>query len=198
MERSLTQPEIRPRTRLLFSVVGSYILAVIFVVAALGIRLLLSRAIGNRSPYLLFALAVLAAAVYGGRGPGLFATALGALAGSYFFGNPRYSLQITWPDEAIPLGSFILIALGATLFSDKLRSARRNAETAAARNKEILERYRYNLKAANAGTFDWNIGTGEVQWSDNMEAIHGQPTGTFRGTLDGVLQSIHPDDRNMV
>src|SRR6266404_2245378 len=183
MERNLTQPEIRPPTRLSFSVVGPYVLAAIFVVVALGVRLLLSRAIGNRSPYLLFALAVLAAAAYGGRGPGLFATALGALAGSYFFGSPTHSLQISWPDEAIPLGSFILIALGATLFSDKLRSARRNAETAAARNKEILERYRFNLTAANASTFDWNIGTDEVQWSDNMQAIHGQPPGAFGGTL---------------
>ncbi len=168
MGPSLTQPESRPRTGLLFSVVGPYLLAVIGVAAALGLRLLLSAAIGNRSPYLLFALAVLVAASYGGRGPGLLATALGALTGSYFFGHPRYSLQIAWPDEAIPLGSFILIGLGATLFSDRLRSARRNAEIVAARNQEFLEKYRYNLEAAKAGTFDWNIATGEVQWSNNM------------------------------
>ena len=198
MGPSLTQPESRPRTGLLFSVVGPYLLAVIGVAAALGLRLLLSAAIGNRSPYFLFAFAVLVAASYGGRGPGLLATALGALTGSYFFGHPRYSLQIAWPDEAIPLGSFILIGLGATLFSDRLRSARRNAEIVAARNQEFLEKYRYNLEAAKAGTFDWNIATGEVQWSNNMEAIHGQPPGTFGGTMDGVLEFIHPDDRDMV
>src|SRR2546426_12773911 len=114
MGPSLTQPESRPRTGLLFSVVGPYLLAVIGVAAALGLRLLLSAAIGNRSPYLLFALAVLVAASYGGRGPGVLAPAPGALTGSYFFGPPPDSPQIALPDGAVPLGSFLLIRLGAS------------------------------------------------------------------------------------
>ena len=168
------------------------------VAAALGVRLLLSTVIGNRSPFFLFALAVLAAASYSGKGAGLFATVLSAVVGSYFFGEPRYSLRFTWPDEAIPMGSFALIGLGATFFSHWLRTARQNAELVAERNKEDFERYRYNLDAANAGTFDWNIATGEIQWSDNMEAMHGQPQGAFDGTLEGFFNLVHPEDRETV
>src|SRR2546430_14122761 len=116
MGPSLTQPESRPRTGLLFSVVGPYLLAVIGVAAALGLRLLLSAAIGNRSPYLLFALAVLVAASYGGGGPGVLGTALRALSRSYFFCHPPDSPQNVLPGEASSPGPFLLFGLGGALF----------------------------------------------------------------------------------
>src|SRR6266478_5668341 len=35
------------------------------------------------------------------------------------------------------------------------------------------------LEAANIGSWDWNLQTGEVRWSENMEKIHSQPAGSF-------------------
>jgi PAS domain S-box-containing protein len=55
-----------------------------------------------------------------------------------------------------------------------------------------------SLEAANVGTWDWNIRTGEVRWSDNLERIHGQAPGSFRGTFEGFLDGVHPDDRERV
>jgi len=169
---------------------GPYLGALLFVSIALLIRLWLSSVIHQQSAYFLFGLAVLAAATYGGRGPGLLATASGALVGWYFFIRPLFA-QGRAEGYAVQVTSFLIIGLGATLLMDRLRSAKRNAEQAAARNKD-------NLEAANAGTFDWNIETGEVRWSENMEAIHGQPPGTFDGTSEGTLGFVHPDDRDMV
>src|SRR5262249_47866850 len=103
--------------------------------------------------------------------------------------------QETAGGYAIQVVSFLIIGLGATLLMDRLRSARRNAEQAAARNKEIVEKYRYNLEAAKAATFDWNIATGEVIWSENVESVHGQAP---KGTVAGALQVVHPEDREMV
>jgi PAS domain S-box-containing protein len=60
------------------------------------------------------------------------------------------------------------------------------------------ERLRISLEAANVGTWDWNVRTGEVRWSENLERIHGHTPGTFRGTFEGFLDGVHPDDRQLV
>ena len=57
------------------------------------------------------------------------------------------------------------------------------------------ERLQLILDAADVGTWDWNIATGRVEWSENMERIHGQPPGSFGRTFDAFLQTVHPDDR---
>ena len=57
---------------------------------------------------------------------------------------------------------------------------------------------RLALDAGEMGCFEWNIRTGEIWWSDNLEAIHGLPPGTFRGTFESFRSLIHPDDRERV
>ena len=64
--------------------------------------------------------------------------------------------------------------------------------------RQRQERLQLALDAAEVGTWDWNIATGEVVWSGNMERIHGQPPGSFGGSFDGFLQTVHPDDRQGV
>ena len=54
---------------------------------------------------------------------------------------------------------------------------------------------RLALEAGKMGTFEWNIQTGEIGWSPNLEAIHGLPAGTFSGTFESFEALIHPDDR---
>ena len=60
------------------------------------------------------------------------------------------------------------------------------------------ERMRFILEAAKFGTWDWNIRTGEVHWSDNMEEIHGQPRGSFGGNFEAFLQGVDDEDRPLV
>ena len=45
------------------------------------------------------------------------------------------------------------------------------------------------------GSFEWNIQTNEIKWSDNLEAIHGLAPGTFDGTFESFQALIHRDDR---
>src|SRR5262249_46212280 len=73
---------------------------------------------------------------------------------------------------------------------------RKKGAEAVARERE--ERFRFNLEAANVGTWDWNLATGEVRWSENMESVFGLAPGSFDGTIGGVLENIHPEDRDMV
>jgi PAS domain S-box-containing protein len=60
---------------------------------------------------------------------------------------------------------------------------------------ESEERYRFQLEAANVGTWEWDIASGEDTWSPNMESIHGMPSGSFHGTIQDMLRTVHPDDR---
>lgn len=60
------------------------------------------------------------------------------------------------------------------------------------------DQLRFSLDAAGVGTWNWEISSGEVRWSDNLERIHGQPPGSFQGTFEGFLSGVHVDDRDVV
>jgi PAS domain S-box-containing protein len=64
--------------------------------------------------------------------------------------------------------------------------------------RENEERYRFDLEAANVGTWEWNIATGEDRWSENLESILGMAPGSFQGTIEDMIQTVHPEDRDMV
>ena len=60
------------------------------------------------------------------------------------------------------------------------------------------ERLRFALDAASMGTWDWDLATDQVQWSENLPRIHGLPDGWFDGTFASYEREIHPDDRGRV
>jgi PAS domain S-box-containing protein len=72
---------------------------------------------------------------------------------------------------------------------------RTRAEENARRSEERL---RFALEAAAMGTWDWDVGTQQVRWSENLERVHGLEPGSFDGTLAGYEREIHPDDRDRV
>jgi len=68
-----------------------------------------------------------------------------------------------------------------------------------ARSRETLSRseagLQLALEAGKMGTFEWNIQTNEIKWSNNVEAIHHLGPGTFDGTFEAFQALIHRDDR---
>jgi PAS domain S-box-containing protein len=54
------------------------------------------------------------------------------------------------------------------------------------------------LDAARMGTWVWDIRSGEIHWSDNLEPLHGLAAGTFGGTYEDFLLLVHPDDRDLL
>ena len=111
---------------------------------------------------------------------------LAAVAGIAILPRPLNAAQI-----------FLLFGLpiaGAAILSERRRSAARQVtggqhrkvtdqEQAQVALRESEERYRFTLEAANVGTWEWNIATGEDRWSDNMESIHGMAPGSFQAPL---------------
>jgi hypothetical protein len=50
------------------------------------------------------------------------------------------------------------------------------------------------MQAAGIGTWDLNLQTQEVRWSDNLQRMFGIVPGSFDGQLDTVMTMIHPED----
>ena len=47
-------------------------------------------------------------------------------------------------------------------------------------------------------SWEWNVRTGEVVWSRDLEAASGVAPATFGGSIDAFLDVVHPDDRELV
>lgn len=67
---------------------------------------------------------------------------------------------------------------------------------AALRDNE--ERIRFALEAAGMAAWDWNVATGEVKWSGNVESVPGLEPGAFSGTFEDYLKDLLPEDKDRV
>ena len=72
---------------------------------------------------------------------------------------------------------------------------RRRAEQAAEAAKERLRR---GQMYANIGTWEWNIVTGELYWTERIAPLFGYPLGDLETSYDNFLAAVHPDDRQAV
>jgi PAS domain S-box-containing protein len=54
---------------------------------------------------------------------------------------------------------------------------------------------RVALDAGQVGIWSWDVKSNAVQWSANLEGIHGAPTGSFEGNFASFQKDIHPEDQ---
>jgi PAS domain S-box-containing protein len=67
--------------------------------------------------------------------------------------------------------------------------------------EELTQQRRHLIDAqalAHLGSWDWDIDTGEVRWSDEQFRIFGHEPGTIAVTYDTFLASLHPEDHDSV
>jgi PAS domain S-box-containing protein len=57
------------------------------------------------------------------------------------------------------------------------------------------ERYALAQRAARVGSWDWDITTGELFWTGQIEPLFGLGPGEFEGSYEAFLRYVHPDDR---
>ncbi len=60
---------------------------------------------------------------------------------------------------------------------------------------ESEERLRLAIDSVHAGTWDWDILTGDVRWDARMQEIFGLNPGSYKGTYEAWAELVHPDDR---
>jgi PAS domain S-box-containing protein len=64
--------------------------------------------------------------------------------------------------------------------------------------REYIDRMTEAERIARFGVWQWNIATGRVRWSDELQRIYGVVPGEFPGTVVGFLSRLHPDDCDRV
>lgn len=74
-------------------------------------------------------------------------------------------------------------------------SAQKRVENELQRKEEVLARAQ---AIANMGSWDWNIQTGELAWSEEIYRLFGRRPNEFPATYEAFLNTIHPDDRQKV
>ncbi|HEY9296074.1 MAG TPA: DUF4118 domain-containing protein, partial [Phormidium sp.] len=121
---------------------SAYSVAVILSLLTLWLRFLLVPLLGENAPLLVFVLPVLFSAWYGGWRPGLLATVLCSLLGTYFFVFPPSSFQIPDVANATRIVIFLIEGICISGLNEALRKSRRRAEKTASRLKESEEQYR--------------------------------------------------------
>ncbi len=72
---------------------------------------------------------------------------------------------------------------------------RRLAEEA---RRESENRLRLALEAGQMGTWNWDMRSGQMRGSPQLEAMHGLDPGTFPETFEAFQQFMHPEDRDEV
>jgi PAS domain S-box-containing protein len=103
-----------------------YAVAIVACVAILSIRMALNETLAEQARLMPFVLAVMAAAWWGGLGPGILATILGSLLGVYFIVPPVNSLEITTVEDGVNLAIFVFVGLTISWLCEALHQARRS------------------------------------------------------------------------
>ncbi|BAY14884.1 multi-sensor signal transduction histidine kinase [Anabaenopsis circularis NIES-21] len=98
---------------------------------------------------------------------------------------------ITKPIQWVVLSHRIRHLLAASRAIKQLRQQNQQAQLREAQIKIALE-------AARLGTWDWDISTNQVTWSDNKEMLFGLKPGSFDDQYETFLNCIHPQDRHFV
>jgi PAS domain S-box-containing protein len=84
------------------------------------------------------------------------------------------------------------LAVVSILHRDRLERDRQ------AELRESEERLRLALEAAHVATWDWDLGTGAVRWSEGAERVVGAAKGGAPGPADAYLALVHEEDRPTV
>ncbi|MGB3634079.1 MAG: response regulator [Rubrobacteraceae bacterium] len=71
-------------------------------------------------------------------------------------------------------------------------------ETAVAGLRESEERYGLVVAGANDGIWDWDIRTDAVYWNDRFFEILGLSPNRLPPSLEGLVDLVHPDDKELV
>jgi two-component system sensor histidine kinase KdpD len=128
-------------------------LGLVFAVASVAtaglVTAALMAAVQFSDPGMIFLVAVLITAVYGGLWPSIAAAVLSVLAYDFFFVEPVYTFTIARTQHAIEIAVFLLVAI---LSSQLTARAREQAE--ASRRREARTRALYDFAREVAGAAD--------------------------------------------
>ena len=134
-------------------------------------------------------LAVLVTAMYGDSAAAIVCVLLSALSANYLFLAPRGSLAGNV--DALYSGSVFAVVSTVLI----LLVGRRKAREERLRESEL--RLRDAQQIAKVGSWDWDIVSGRINWSDHLFDVLGVAR-SIVPSYDSFLERVHPEDRARV
>lgn len=171
------------------SALTSHAVAIAAVAGAVALRFVLAPILTSHAPLLLFTMSVMVAARFGGIVPGLAATALSAIIGSYFFIEPYYTFRIGNLADGTYLSLFVVVGIGISLLNGQLLAAvKLSAETGE----------RYHTLSEAVPQLVWTARPDGAY--DYLNARWVEYTGIAAARQMGLdwLEQVHPADRRAV
>jgi PAS domain S-box-containing protein len=115
-----------------------YAVAVLSVLAATALRLPFQPVLGQSVPFLLYFPAVLFAAWFGGLGPGLLASVLGALASTFLWMDPYWSFAPFTFKTGVQVFLFLAVSAFMSWLVDLLHTSADSLNAAQRRMEQVL------------------------------------------------------------
>jgi two-component system sensor histidine kinase/response regulator len=98
----------------------------------------------------------------------------------------------------LPLSSSALTIREIANARDLLKIAldeRATAQAEIAKSNRLLSE---SQRIAHIGSFEWDLATGQIDWTDECYQLHGVDRESFELTVETAMGCIHPDDRQDV
>lgn len=130
-----------------------YLLAILAVIATVGIAFLVSSVMPHASLALLFLTSVVIVAAYAGLGPSLLSSVLGFLALNYLFTTPHYTFEVADDGDVATLVFFLVTAAITGNLAARMRREMEKRRTSLA---AISNLYDFSRRLSSA------LGTGEI------------------------------------
>ena len=177
--------------------IGAYGFALLSVAVASAVRFALDPIVHQKGPFLIFAFAVIAAALYGGLKGGLTATLVSAVVGDYLFIDPRHTffLYDAFGDSAM-LVTFVALGTAVSIIVERLNAARALLFAHQEDLRLANERFAMATDVANEAIWEWNVETRSASWSDLYSKRFGRSPADSR--MEWWIEHIHPEDRERV
>ena len=91
--------------------------------------------------------------------------------------------------------SILLVSILSLIFlrwQDKVERVRQNEL------RESKEHLQIALQAARMGTWEWEIASGKIRWSEDVESLFGLERGEFAGTFDAYMELLPKEEQAKV
>ena len=180
-----------------------YGLAVVAVGLAAAVKWLVDPALEAESPFLLFVVAIVVGAWFGGLGPGLFATGLALVVCDYLFLAPLYSFGIDGPGRLFDLLLFGGVGVAVSALVASMHAARLRSATSERRFRLLVQGakdYAILMLSPDGRVMSWNEGARRILGYEEEEILgehfsafftpedrrEGRPERELRRAIDGA------------